>query len=157
MTNRTTQEQTRFRRLRAAYKAAFGEWSLQVRFLQAPRSCSARNSTAIQEARAQASDAQAAYRDSRDLLADFMLVRLSKIKASCGPHTSSAARTGIAGRPARDANSSGRGHKPQVECLAYFLWEGAGCPTGSAEADWYRAEQLIRSASLNTPGERGGL
>jgi hypothetical protein len=82
MTNHTAQEQTRFRHLLAAYKAAFREWSSQVRSLHAIRPYSTPDSTAIQEARAQAGNAQVAYRDSRDLLADFMLVRPSNTQAS---------------------------------------------------------------------------
>jgi hypothetical protein len=31
-----------------------------------------------------------------------------------------------------------------VELLAYSLWEQAGCPSGTAESDWYRAEALFR-------------
>jgi hypothetical protein len=45
---------------------------------------------------------------------------------------------------AGDANVGGVDQRSQVEGMAYCLWESAGCPTGSADADWYRAEQLIR-------------
>jgi hypothetical protein len=144
MTNRTVQEQIRFRHLLAAYKAAFGEWLLQVRFLQAHRPHAAPDSTAIRDARAKAGNAEAVYRDSRDLLADFMLLRLSRIKASCGRRSSPAAPSERQSTPAPDANRSRTGHRSQVERLAYFLWENAGYPAGSAEADWHRAEQLLR-------------
>lgn len=32
-----------------------------------------------------------------------------------------------------------------VVALAYELWLGRGCPIGSPEADWFRAEELLRS------------
>ena len=28
--------------------------------------------------------------------------------------------------------------------LAYYLWQARGCPDGSAEADWYQAEEKQR-------------
>jgi hypothetical protein len=28
--------------------------------------------------------------------------------------------------------------------LAYILWQGQGCPNGSAESDWLAAEQMMR-------------
>lgn len=148
MTNHTAHEQTRLSHLLAAYKAAFGEWSLQVRLLQTLGSHSTTDRTALQKARAQVRHAQATYRGSRDLLADFMLVRLSNIKASCGRRTSPAVLTELESRQARDANSSGMDQRSQVERMAYCLWQGAGCPAGSADADWYRAEQLIRDRTL---------
>ena len=103
MLNHTAQGQTRFGHLLAVYEAAFAQWSLRGPFLQALRWYSTPDSTAIQEARAQVEDAQVAYRDNRDLLADFMLVRLSNIKASCGRRTSASALTEIESTPAQDA------------------------------------------------------
>jgi hypothetical protein len=75
-------EQARFRRLRASYTAAFGAWSLQVRSLQAMEACSTAGSAALQEARTRAANAQAACRDSRDLLADFLLARLPRTRTA---------------------------------------------------------------------------
>ena len=34
--------------------------------------------------------------------------------------------------------------RAEVEQLAYSLWEARGCPPGSAEEDWFRAEEEIR-------------
>jgi hypothetical protein len=34
--------------------------------------------------------------------------------------------------------------RTEVEQLAYSLWEARGCPHGSAEEDWFRAEEEIR-------------
>jgi hypothetical protein len=33
----------------------------------------------------------------------------------------------------------------KVAQLAYFYWESRGCPHGSAEEDWFRAERDIYS------------
>lgn len=30
-----------------------------------------------------------------------------------------------------------------IEKLAYALWENHGCPEGTAEADWFEAEQSL--------------
>ena len=33
---------------------------------------------------------------------------------------------------------------PQVERLAYWLWQQRGMPIGSPDADWFLAEELLR-------------
>jgi hypothetical protein len=33
----------------------------------------------------------------------------------------------------------------QVEALAYQLWLERGCPIGSDQDDWYRAEEQLRN------------
>ena len=37
----------------------------------------------------------------------------------------------------------GRPSREDIEALAYALWEARGCPEGSAEEDWFRAEQEL--------------
>jgi len=34
-----------------------------------------------------------------------------------------------------------------IAALAYRLWQERGCPTGSPEEDWYKAEELLVAAS----------
>lgn len=34
-----------------------------------------------------------------------------------------------------------------VAALAYELWQGRGCPTGSPEIDWFQAEELLSRQS----------
>jgi len=34
--------------------------------------------------------------------------------------------------------------RAQVEKLAFEFWEERGCPSGSPEEDWFRAEQVLR-------------
>ena len=33
----------------------------------------------------------------------------------------------------------------QIADLAYFLWMDRGCPAGSSEEDWFRAEAQLRA------------
>ncbi len=35
-------------------------------------------------------------------------------------------------------------HRQDVAALAYTLWQSRGCPLGSSEEDWYRAEKQIQ-------------
>jgi hypothetical protein len=39
----------------------------------------------------------------------------------------------------------------QIASLAYALWQQRGCPEGSPEEDWFRAEQelLVRPEALS--------
>jgi hypothetical protein len=34
-----------------------------------------------------------------------------------------------------------------IAALAYELWQARGCPDGSPEEDWFRAEQELQSRS----------
>ena len=36
----------------------------------------------------------------------------------------------------------------QIANLAYQLWQARGCPEGSPEEDWYRAEEQLRNPGL---------
>jgi hypothetical protein len=49
------------------------------------------------------------------------------------------------------------GHKETAE-LAYQLWQGRGCPDGSAEVDWFEAARQLRGraeSSARTPSQHG--
>lgn len=35
--------------------------------------------------------------------------------------------------------------RPEIAALAYELWQSRGCPDGSPEEDWFRAEQELHS------------
>ncbi len=35
-------------------------------------------------------------------------------------------------------------HRQHVAALAYTLWQSRGCPLGSPEEDWYRAEEQLQ-------------
>jgi hypothetical protein len=40
----------------------------------------------------------------------------------------------------------------QIAALAFALWQERGCPDGTAEADWFRAEQEVK-AKLDSQSE----
>ncbi|MBZ5606849.1 MAG: DUF2934 domain-containing protein [Acidobacteriia bacterium] len=44
-------------------------------------------------------------------------------------------------------NSAAADFHEQVARLAYALWQERGCPDGSSEADWFRAEQQLQSGT----------
>jgi nucleoside phosphorylase len=37
-----------------------------------------------------------------------------------------------------------------IAALAYHLWQDRGCPMGSPEEDWYRAEELLTARAPDT-------
>ena len=114
---RTSEAQALFASLRAAYDAAFQEFSRQVLSLQSILNGDAPESTAIEEARRRVEQAQSIYRDCRDSLARFLLsLDMKAAPAVC------------------------------VESLAHQLWESDGRPAGKADEHWYRAERMIQNA-----------
>ncbi len=128
MRKRTSADEAQFQRLRKAYDAAFQNWTRQVRLLESLTSGSVQDSSAIEEARRQVEQAQIAYRESRNLLAEFIMA-------------------GAAPTPTESGAESHLDQKSQVERLAYGLWEEAGRPDDSADTDWQRAEQRVLSKS----------
>ena len=36
----------------------------------------------------------------------------------------------------------------ETELLAYFLWQERGCPWGSPEVDWFRAERQLEEPQV---------
>lgn len=67
-------------------------------------------------------------------------------------------RTRMTGRPsvgaalAEPAQVSGPEKCEEIAKLAYLYWLGRGCPEGSPEDDWLRAEQEIQQ-KLNQPAK----
>jgi hypothetical protein len=55
-------------------------------------------------------------------------------------HPSTPVPAGYAINPA-----SSRPSKEEIAALAHALWTARGCPDGSPNADWFRAEELLRS------------
>ena len=39
----------------------------------------------------------------------------------------------------------------EIAALAYELWQERGCPEGSPEIDWFRAEHELSELTLVTP------
>lgn len=114
-----------YAQLRADYDAAFARMKSA-----AGRLCRAlefsHGAAAEQEARRLMEEAIVEYRQCRDRLARFLA-------------GSSSAR-----RPLEDRR---RPSAEEVRELAYRLWEQAGRPSGTAEQDWRRAEELLEQAS----------
>jgi hypothetical protein len=128
MSRRTAAEEAKFGHLNAAYEDAFRELALRVRDWQSLDGKSDLTETAIEDAKEKVEKALAAYRRSRDVLVEFILVSSETSESS-------------ALAPVHDDRVDQRA---RVEALAHQLWESAGRPAGRAEEDWYKAERLIR-------------
>jgi hypothetical protein len=48
---------------------------------------------------------------------------------------------------AQDARNQDRLERRRVRHTAQLLWEIAGKPSGTADSDWHRAEQLVKAAA----------
>ena len=42
--------------------------------------------------------------------------------------------------------------RDEIERLAHAYWAARGCPSGSAEEDWFRAEQEVRARRAGSDG-----
>lgn len=111
-------ERSRVGELRAAYDTAFREWARERNLLQQRfRTCC--NSLHLQDAIRLEDAARQRYQERRNLLAAYLM------------EVDSTSRPSHAYRV------------PQVERLARWFWERAGRPSGTADADWFRAERLV--------------
>ena len=45
--------------------------------------------------------------------------------------------------------------EPAISKRAYELWVERGCPEGSPEQDWYRAESELKDGAHGRSGDRG--
>jgi hypothetical protein len=54
----------------------------------------------------------------------------------------------------REAQSN-RSHE-QIAALAYALWQERGCPEGSPEVDWFKAEALAAEEELKASASAAG-
>lgn len=75
MGTRKPQVEAQFAELRGTYNKAFQHLSLQVRLLQSLMTQPTTDRRAVEEAKRRVEQAHSAYRESRDLLAQFMLSR----------------------------------------------------------------------------------
>ena len=48
-------------------------------------------------------------------------------------------------------------NESQVAALAYSLWTERGCPEGTPQLDWFRAEELLRSGKVNFAQDRNAV
>lgn len=110
-------QESDFIRLREAYEQAYREWRRRTDALQHLMSQSAPDPASLAKAQSEAEQAEHDYRACRDRLAAFVLTQPS-------------------------AEGHG-GLRSKVEAVAYQLWEQRGRAGGNAEADWYRAEEIV--------------
>jgi exonuclease VII small subunit len=111
-----------------AYRDSFEDFAKQVRRVQGLIAHPHRNREAIEAALLELERARRLYNQCRDLLADQLL-------------RSSAGQIHL---PAPDASQTDAG---RVRSIAELLWEVSGRPDGTAEEDWYRAEEILRRAT----------
>jgi uncharacterized protein (DUF2267 family) len=108
----------------AAYNSAFQAFSTKVRDLQRLTDNPAASHAEIEAAVLAVETARMAYSRARDAAAELLLD--SPLTDDPGGQSDSS--------PAHTAE------------IAELLWKGAGKPDGTADADWYRAEEIIRVA-----------
>ncbi len=132
------EREAQFAALRRAYEDAFREFSSEVSLLHSLVNQSTAGGRAVEEAQRRVERARAAYRERRDLLARFLLLRGAADAAANGP--GAPAQMAVIDQGELDQDS-------RVERLAYQLWEEAGRPLGKANEHWRRAEELIHHAA----------
>jgi|ERR1043166_1709794 hypothetical protein len=112
-----------------AYRRAFDDFSRRARLVQSLTAGPNPDRTAIDTALLELEKARVVYNRRRDALAQ-QLLRASNHNSfpPFGPDSPQA----YAGR---------------VRSIAELLWEVAGRPDGTAEDDWYRAEEILRRAA----------
>ena len=111
----------------AAYTTAFRNFSEKVRNLQRLTDEPAARAE-IEAAVLAVEKARIEYSRARDAAAELLLESPLRTSLSGGENSS----------PAHTAE------------IAELLWKGAGRPEGTAEADWLRAEEIIRRAGSGT-------
>lgn len=60
----------------------------------------------------------------------------SKMAVVAGPESPQDAAQNVISEP---------GNQGEISALAYELWIQRGCPLGSPEVDWFRAEEELKS------------
>lgn len=132
-----------YRRLRDKYDAAFGKLRAEVCELRSITRQVSPDKVAEEAARQRVEQALAVYRECRDNLSRFL--------ASVQPERAFAAAAGAQSgggwtrRANRGPNDAELGQRPDIQAIAYRLWEEAGRPIGNPQEHWYRAEKLLRS------------
>ncbi len=106
------------------YRSAFAEFAQKVRQAQALMAAPNPDWQAIDAALLELEKARVNYNHRRDILADQLV--------------------DFPGRPAAPAIQPGA---DRVRAVAELRWELAGKPEGTADDDWYRAEEIVRCAA----------
>ena len=111
------------RRAVSDYRRTFAEFAEKVRQTRAVMAASNADRKTIDGALLEMERARVEYNRSRDFLAE-------QLSSARGFH-SEAAELGV----------------NRVREIAELRWELAGKPEGTAEDDWYRAEEIVRRAT----------
>jgi hypothetical protein len=136
----TADERLLLERLRADCDVAFRNWAAQVRVLQSVSSGDPPDSGAVQQARRWVDEAATIYREKRNLLVEFIMRSPKAAEGAYAPLGDGDREGPNAGGAAENAP---RARTQQVQRLARQIWEESGRPDGTAEEDWYRAEQIL--------------
>ena len=120
----TGDERTRKAQALAAYREAFKKFSEKARFIQDITATRKLDRSLVDAAMLELEKAHSVYIERRNTLAYFL-----------SPST------------ARDRVEvpDSEFYKSQVRRVAELLWEVSGRPLGTANDDWYRAEEIVRS------------
>jgi Protein of unknown function (DUF2934) len=111
-----------------AYCIGFQEFARRVEELESQKTAGHMDRTSVDRALFELERARVHYRQSRDALASALLPGRSSEFAEVQPLT----------RPPDD--------NQRVREIAQLLWEFEARREGFADDDWYRAEEIIRSA-----------
>ena len=128
------------RRLDGAYRQAWKRLRAEVQTWQSLQA-NAANSTAVEAARERVACAEASYREHRNKLTDGMLANSAdaRVIEELDSFTRPARKPSVAQKSGNEALGL---RQIQVKRLAHQFWEEGGRRSGSADADWYRAEAL---------------
>jgi hypothetical protein len=122
----TGDERTRKAQALAAYREAFKKFSEKARFIQDITATRNLDRSLVDAAMLELEKAHSVYIERRNTLAYFL--------------SPSTARDRV---EAPDSEF----YKSQVRRVAELLWEVSGRPLGTANDDWYRAEEIVRSVA----------
>jgi hypothetical protein len=112
-----------------AYERAFQEFSDRVRDLQRLTSHPCPDAAAINVALLELEKAHWVYDRWRDALAlELLPAALRSTFRRIEPNSAEA-------------------YEDRVRAVAQLLWDSVGRPEGTADDDWYRAEQIVRRAA----------
>jgi hypothetical protein len=111
------------------YRIAFEDFSQQARNFQLLTAQPNRDRAAVDAALLGLENAQLAYTNRRNVLANQLSRATVNAESLSGENTDS---------PQVNAD--------RIRRIAKLLWEVAGKPEGSAREDWYRAEEIVRRA-----------
>lgn len=122
-------ERREYRRLRDAYQRA---WNNFRTAMNARESCLLDGRPDADQASERVVAAELAYSEHRNRLADYLLSRAANESPSGTLHPD-------------NLRHDSEQLDLRVNLMAYQLWEQRGRRHGEAQADWYRAEALLRS------------